>query len=175
MKETFRYFDTRQGGESRFSARSVGLHMFSSSTASRSPFSRGEGKVVGWLSFVRRQKVVGSFLCLPLWGRCPPSKSARSVTDELRASSANGIQTTFRYADTRQGGESRLSARVVDLHMLSSSTAIAVPLLQRRRQSGENGYLVSTFISLCINAFCYFTIDLTKVKIRRNILCQYKS
>ena len=80
------------------------------------------GKTV---AFCTTPKNVASFLSLPLWGR----GTIRRMVDE-----ENGLKKTFRYADTRKGGESKLLSRKAGLHMLSSSTAIAVPLLQRRRQ-----------------------------------------
>ena len=84
----------------------------------------------GRLTFAPLPKVVGSFFCLPLWGR----GTIRRMVDE-----ENGLKKTFRYADTRKGGESKLLSRKAGLHIFSSSTAIAVPLLQRRRQKWGDG------------------------------------
>ena len=81
----------------------------------------------GLLTLVRFPKVVDSFLCLPLWGR----GTIRRMVDE-----ENGLKKTFRYADTRQGGESELPSRKVDLHMLSSSTASRSPF-SRGEGKGE--------------------------------------
>ena len=75
-------------------------------------------------------KIIGAFPCLPLWGRGTIRRTIRRMVDE-----ENGLKKTFRYADTRKGGESGLPSRKAGLHMFSSSTAIAVPLLQRRRRN----------------------------------------